>query len=293
MLNQPFFRATADCTGRNRHGRPLTRSGTAISSVSREDAEQRAQKAARDALDRAIEDREIGGYLYGDRLVVEPVLDRIAGTATEGDAIVTANIYGCEVLNTSGMMFVDVDLEQPQEPPLQISFLDRLLGRRPPPPAPPAPLPEQAALDRLVDFLTGNPVAGVRVYRTAAGLRYLFIDQPHDPTSAASENLMRRLGADSKYILLCRAQKCFRARLTPKPWRCGSFSMKAGFADGTDQPNEVYQAWRKDYYDKAAAQFATCRLLTVLGPKEVRRDFVPLVTLHDEATRVTSGLPLA
>jgi len=34
-----------------------------------------------------------------------------------------------------------------------------------------------------------------------------------------AERLMRFLDADPKYAALCGKQKCYRARLTPKPWR--------------------------------------------------------------------------
>jgi hypothetical protein len=42
-----------------------------------------------------------------------------------------------------------------------------------------------------------------------------------DPTSAITLAALRELGSDPKYVQLAKAQECFRARLTPKPWRCG------------------------------------------------------------------------
>lgn len=289
MLQKPFFRMTASWSGSDRHGRRVFRSGTGISSVSREDAENRAREAAKQAVERAMNGESPGRYVYGDRLVVEPVLQRFEDGTAASRGMITVNGYGCEVLNAAGLMFVDVDIERPRPP--RRGFLDWLFGREAAEPLPPDP--EQKALDRLADFVAASPQTGVRVYRTAAGLRYLFTDQPYDPASAESEETMKRLGADPKYILLCRVQNCFRARLTPKPWRCGSFSMHPGFADGTDQPREVYRAWRKDYYDKAAEGYATCCFVTALGKETIHSDLAELTKWHDRTTRAESGLSLA
>lgn len=289
MLHEPFFRATASCSGSDRRGNRLFRSATAISKSSREDAENRAREAANKALERVLNGEGPDRYLYGDRLVVEPVLRRFDSGGEASRGVVTVNGYGCEVLNAARLMFVDVDIPRPRPP--RRGLLDRLFGR--PAAGSPQPDHEKRALDRLADFIAANSHAGVRVYRTAAGLRYLFADQPYDPGSAEGEETMRRLGADPKYILLCRVQNCFRARLTPKPWRCGSFSLHPGFADGADAPDDVYRAWRNDHYDRAAARYATCRLVTVLGRETVHPELAGLAEFHDMATRVASDLPLA
>jgi len=60
-----------------------------------------------------------------------------------------------------------------------------------------------------------------RVYRTFAGCRVACTSRPFAWAVDAwqAERLMRFLDADPKYAALCGKQKCYRARLTPKPWR--------------------------------------------------------------------------
>lgn len=57
------------------------------------------------------------------------------------------------------------------------------------------------------------------VYRTSAGFRLIVQGKGFTPGSPETRKLMRRFGADYLYATLCDAQKCFRARLTPKPYR--------------------------------------------------------------------------
>ena len=40
---------------------------------------------------------------------------------------------------------------------------------------------------------------------------------------------MKALGADPAFLHLCRIQGSFRARLTPKPWRCGQANPPGSF----------------------------------------------------------------
>jgi hypothetical protein len=59
------------------------------------------------------------------------------------------------------------------------------------------------------------------VYRTAGGCRVLCTSMPFPWTTHHEWALrfMKFLGADPQYMELCGKQKCYRARLTPKPWR--------------------------------------------------------------------------
>src|SRR6266545_1040788 len=152
-----------------------------------------------------------GRYAYGSRPVREEILRELPG-ATDGlAAVVTRNVYGCEVLNTAQAMFVDVDLPRPKP----AWSLGRLLGRR-------ALDPVEERINELRRILEADAWSAARVYRTAAGLRLLITDRLFEPASAEAERLMTSFGADPAFVLLCRVQKSFRARLTPKPWRCGA-----------------------------------------------------------------------
>ena len=64
------------------------------------------------------------------------------------------------------------------------------------------------------------PGWGVRVYKTCAGYRGLVTHATFDPTADATLDLMRQFRCDPQYVTLCKRQESFRARLTPKGWRC-------------------------------------------------------------------------
>jgi hypothetical protein len=53
-------------------------------------------------------------YGYADRPLREPVLRELRTSEGELAAVVTRNSYGCLVLNTVRVMFVDVDLPEPE-----------------------------------------------------------------------------------------------------------------------------------------------------------------------------------
>ena len=65
-----------------------------------------------------------GGY-YPNRPFREPVLQEIKNDAGETAAVVTRNSYGCLVLNTARVMFVDVDLPEPKS----AGLFNRLFGK--------------------------------------------------------------------------------------------------------------------------------------------------------------------
>ncbi len=102
---------------------------------------------------------------------------------------------------------------------------------------------------------------------------------------------MQYVGADPAFIKLCRAQRSFRARLTPKPWRIGQSQPPIQFPRETPRDEERFHRWLSGY-ESASADWATCRLLEA-GINNVHEKIQPLLTLHDESTKATTALPLA
>ena len=128
----------------------------------------------------------------------------------------------------------------------------------------------------------------MRLYRTFAGLRAIVTHDVMDPQSTAALDVLKQLGSDPLYIKLCKAQECFRARLTPKPWRCGCIPNPLRHPI-TDQKLLLwYERWKEDY-ETRQAQFATCRFLGPLGNPFVHPDAVRIVELHDFTTRCQRG----
>lgn len=286
----PRFWFRADGEARSPRGERLPFSIWRGSLESLDDARQLAQAAA-DRFQRRIEGGEglPPKYLYGDRPLREEILEEYTEEATgETTAVITRNHYGSLVLNTARLAFVDVDVP-PVRPPGILQRWLRLLRMQPPQPQTD---PTEEAFERLRNWLAEHPNWSVRVYRTRLGLRYLVTHAPLQPGSADSEAMMEAVGADRQYRVLCRVQQCFRARLSPKPWRCGCGVPPARFPWNEEAEEAAMREWEMQYA-RAARDWATCRFVETLGNPEVAAEFRPLVELHDLYTKAMSDAPLA
>jgi hypothetical protein len=219
------------------------------------------------------------GYEYGNRPVREEIIETL-GPDGDARAVLTRNRYGATVLNAARLLFLDVDLPEGGGSGL----LGKLFSRK---------SPEEESLSRLRDALVNSGKGAFRIYRTAAGFRALCPGREFDPAGREAQELMKATGTDPWFMKLCLAQKSFRARLTPKPWRIG---LKAP-ADEYPRPDaygeERFEAWLGEY-EEASKGYATCRYLETVGKGGiVGSDDGDLVELHDRATRANQSLPLA
>ncbi len=224
------------------------------------------------------------GY-YPDRPFREPVLREIKNRADKTVAAVTRNSYGCLVLNTARAMFVDVDLPEPKRPGL----FQRLFGK--PEIVPPANS-QNDAVAKAELWARNHSDWGWRIYRTRAGLRLLATHAVFDPETAAADGVFDALGADPLYRRLCQTQKCFRARLTPKYWRCDGSRPPARWPFENEKAEIRFQKWQAKYEQHAAA-YATCEFMRQIGNRDVHPDVQLILSLHDETTRADSKLELA
>ena len=120
------------------------------------------------ALDFSSSSASGGGY-YPNRAMREPILQEFRDGAGEIAAVVTRNVYGCRVLNTARVMFVDIDLRELEH---HRGLISRLLGI--PPMIMPLPVREfEVTLTRIEAWTQEHPEWGWRIYRTRAGLRLL------------------------------------------------------------------------------------------------------------------------
>ena len=115
--------------------------------------------------------------------------------------------------------------------------------------------------------------------------------RPRLPSKEA-QALMERTGTDPAFARLCRAQKSFRARLTPKPWRCECPKPPGEYPRAEPDEQREFANWCKQYAH-AIEDHATCRFLETVGAGKAAPALQPLVELHDEVTRCTEDLPLA
>ncbi len=258
------------------------------SEESQADAERVAEKAATRLLQRVEQGDSLPDeYFYAARDIREEIVDPIVDSG-DSRVIVTRNAYGALVLNAARAFFIDVDLPEPSAAASVKRMFRRWIGQGDAPSNDPA----APALVRLTAWLKDRPEWGVRVYRTKSGLRYLVTHALFDPADRQTEQAMHALGADPQYMQLCRAQNCFRARLTPKPWRCGLPNPPVRNPWQNPSRNVDMQAWVSQY-ETTSPQFATCSLLGPMGSGAVVPEIESIVRYHDEQTRASSALPLA
>jgi len=153
----------------------------------------------------------------------EPVVEADELYDLDHSSWLTVNHYNALVLNTSNMLIADIDFGDER--------LDRHAGakdwqqvcRN---------LEELHLLDEehmWHDFIFKDLTAerfrfaeqSYRVYRTHSGCRVICtsIAVPWQDKGRRAKRFMQFLRSDRAYIELCGVQKCYRARLTPKPWR--------------------------------------------------------------------------
>jgi len=208
--------------------------------------------------------------------------------------VVTRNSYGCLVLNTRDLAFVDADIPRPQPKLADMlpGFLKRLFGGSKTEEGP-APLsPEQQVLEKIRRWSNQHPEIGMRLYRTAAGFRGVITNRAIDAATAEADGLLSALPTDPLYRRLCRSQECYRARLTPKPWRIQLPPPAERFPWPNAAAEQAFRNWQRTY-DRAAERFATCQWIDQLGPDEVLPEPAPLLKLHDTLSRSESDAPLA
>lgn len=260
------------------------------SDTSVEEARALANQAVRKVSERfQVEGQAMDRYGYGDRALREPVLQEIRGAEGDLAAVVTRNSYGCRVLNTAGALFADVDLaDEDAAPPSVGGLLGSLFGAKSPKRSDPA----DQAIGRAEEWARSQPGWNWRIYRTSAGLRLLATHRLFDPEDPFCQAVFDAVGADPLYRRLCGAQKCFRARLTPKPWRCGAGNPPASwpFVDG--RAEQAFQEWNRRY-EAASNGRATCQFVREVGSGQTDGTIQPLIAIHDRETRSASGMALA
>jgi hypothetical protein len=274
-------------------GREVYASAWGWSETNVDEARRRALESAKRVVDWLRDHADLPAppksaqYAYcTDRPPREEIVEELRDAAGATSALITRNSYGSLVLNCRDLAFVDVDV-----PPSAMASVRRLLGslfgKRQP-----GPSTEDGVLERVRQWCAEHRDVGVRLYRTAAGFRLAVVDRVMQANSPAARQMLEELGADPLYRRLCEVQECFRARLSPKPWRIDMGAPPGRFPFADAAAEERYRAWQRNY-EAAAPAYATCRFVESHGPTAVHEDLAPLVNLHDSLTACQSELPLA
>jgi hypothetical protein len=196
------------------------------------------------------------------------------------DGVITRNHYGSVVLNARRALFIDVDMPDAgdqEEAHHSGSPLDQMW---------------RTTYEDLRTVLSSESDSGFRIYRTAAGFRVLAVTQEFEPGSEVASHLMAVVGADDAFVRLCGSQKTFRARLTPKPWRCGATRPPNDFPRLTAADQDDFTAWLRNY-ERLCENRATCQFLGEVGSSDVHERVAPIVEFHDRHTRAFTALELA
>ncbi len=256
-----------------------------------------------------------------------PIREQIV--AEHGTAIVTRNAYGALCLNVPDVLFADIDFDDLRSLPsiedlqamslvasipitvvvalvwqslttailvacvlVVIAQLLRLLrviiGDR-------ESSIERQCIKRIEDYVESHSHWGIHVYRTPAGLRLLATHRTFDVQEPEVAEFFKSVKADRVYVRMCMNQRCFRARVTAKPWRIGiktHITPSPGVWPISPDRMPARQKWIASY-DKCALSYAACRFVKSIGNGLIHPDVQEVRRLHDELSRANSSLSLA
>lgn len=189
--------------------------------------------------------------------------------------IISRNRYGALVLNSENVVFVDID--QPR-----IGFWKRLFGNK-------NLTKKQQMLEMIEQQVSRGAYEGLgfRVYETHSGMRLIITGRKFTAGSPESRKLLREFNSDPLYAVLCSKQQCYRARLTPKPYRMRLKAHRINYPR-TEQEQQVASQWI-DGYAAASDRFATCKFVKALGHSRSN----DIIKRHDEMTKAHGTLRLA
>ncbi len=271
-------------------GRRWHQSVVGQSNVGLEDARVQGERklATLPTPDKYPLEKPLGGseYVpYGERPLAEEFLKEITDDSNRIVAVLTRNHYGSVVLNSAEVGFFDVDrIDSPVPTEGVLGQIASWWGGKKKKSVKP---PRTDQLDGLLDKLREYSMDNFRVYQTAAGYRVLLLNRLVEPKDSLVESLFKDLSCDPLYCRLCLAQDCFRARLTPKPWRCGVKLPGSVFPRQSERAKQRFATWLQSY-EKAIPRYAVCRFICDVGPDFQVRDLPSAVqvilSVHDAFT---------
>ncbi len=155
---------------------------------------------------------------------------------------------------------------------------------------------EKVARARVRAFSKERPDWHIRVYRTPKGLRAIVLHKSMLPDDPEVADFFDAVGSDPQYVKMCAQQQCFRARVSPKPWRIGinqRIRSWNGLPSVDAKRKHEREIWLRSY-DRVAEGYAACQLVEVLGPGDrLTAHTAKVLAMHDTLARVKADFPLA
>jgi len=190
--------------------------------------------------------------------------------------IVSRNRYGALVLNSEDTLIMDID-----EAPFRWSALFSFL-------LPGKPLTKKEIIFEMIrKKAAAYEDLTFRVYETSKGVRVIVTGRVFDPRSSETRKLFRAFHNDPLYAHLCWKQNCFRARLTPKPYRVKCPKHKVDYPR-TQEEQVLLENWLKQY-EEVSQRFGVCRFVESIGSGGDNR----IVSFHDSSTQAHKARKLA
>lgn len=304
------------------NGRKATIKRFGWSDTSMQDAQNNAIERVNEAIelfktDNSLKRRERKvAYNGADGLPIrEEIIKRF------DDFVITRNSYGALCLNTPDVLFGDIDFPDKRKGSLGcflsfcffvlsfvlvfgfgfsiLVFLSVFLG--------PAigyihtkfffkePDYETTHLESIKSIVAQNPDWRIRVYKTPNGYRILALHQLFDAQSEETKKFADRFKMDPVYRTMCVNQNCFRARVSPKPWRIGisdHLRPRPGVWPIAQENIPARKSWVKNY-DEQSKDYAACKFLMELGSGKTDSKALLVQKVHDDYCRALKDLPIA
>jgi hypothetical protein len=258
--------------------------GLGWSDASVREASEKAEDRARKVMGILKSGSAPADYEYGLRQPLREEILEEAGDGTPAHVVVTRNRYGALVLNTESVMFIDVD---DVKGPSRTGFLELIFGKR----KDESILRQEAQKRVIVETIEKMENLKSVLYRTRAGFRILVLSRLFDPSSAEALAVLQAFGSDPLYVKLTRNQKSFRARLSPKPWRCGVGRPPAEYPRESADTQREFAGWLAEYRE-SAGDYAVCESLGEFGSGSVLPAASAVRARHDAAV-LSPGRALA
>jgi len=260
------------------------------SNISENDAKHLAGQRLSQSIERLKAGNALQEYDYDSKTLTEELIEEIFGPNGELVAAITRNRYGALVLNTQKILFADIDAECRSETLFErcLAWLGkRVLIKN-----------KSYHLQQIERFSADNLDLELIVYETFAGFRVVIANHEFESLDPKAQTILSELGSDPLYVKLCQLQDCFRARLTPKPWRCGSSKPNVGFPFAGEEQAQLMVQWQKQY-DEKLHKYKVCNKNNVINKQssselsDSRQLIARILRVHDAYVLGDTDLPLA